>query len=424
MLLGSLAGAGVAGADERPSQLPAVIDEVRIHATWVLWRTREDVILRELPWKAGERVTPEAWALGIARLWNDGLFSQIDARLVREGSRLVAVFDLEERLTLNPLFKFAVEGGGGSFLPEKGEPPPTYWFHLGADDTNLFGSFLEGGVTYEQFGLHPGGRLWFHNPRLFGKRLDGWFEVNYLPRPRPNFVLFRGTARAQVSYEINDELVVLGRVDGILDRFTAPPAGQGAGETILPHAAEGAQISASVRFGRVDTIRLLQKGWSLELQPLLGVTDDPTAPTFVQGWLQFLGFIPVGTRWNFAFRAQAGTVSHAPAQDLWYIGGLDLVRGLVDNAIVTNTFGVANVEVRFTAFDSTWVALVPTVFVDGVLAQGSGSAPLQKDLSVGGGIRVLIPRFVATGLRLDGAWVVGAPASQQSWYSVGVFQFF
>ena len=167
------------------------------------------------------------------------------------------------------------------------------------------------------FGLNPGGRLWFHNPRLFDKRLDGWFEVNYLPRPRPGFVLFRGIARAQISYEINDDFVVLGRADGILDRFVSPPAGTGPVRQATCQR-RGTPGAASVRFGRVDTVRLRQKGWSVELEPLIGLTDDPTHPDFERGLTQFLGFWMVGTRWNFAVRAQAGmsTGSAAPGSAL------------------------------------------------------------------------------------------------------------
>ncbi len=462
MLLGRPASA----EDGTPPELPAVIDEVRIHATAVLWHTRTAIIVRELPWKEGDRVTPDAWELGIARLWNCGLFSQINAKLVHEGSKLVAVFDLEERLTLNPLLKFAIEGGGSGILPQAGGPPPTYWFHVGADDTNLFGEFFEGGFTYEQFGPSPGGRVWFHDPRLLGKRLDGWFEVNYLARPRPGFILFRGTARAQVSYEINDTLVVLGRVDGIIDTFKPPvPGSVGLGTLCpdstsdcaasnLPAKAEGAQISASIKFGRVDTNRLLQKGWTLELEPLLGATTDPNHPVFVQGFLQFLGFIPYRSIWNFCLRFQAGIESDAPQQDRWYLGGLGdqdvaypsalrVVRGLPDNAITTNAFGAFNAEIRVTAFDSTWVALVPAAFIDGVLAEGNGpqetsSGPMQAAVSFGAGIRILVPRFVGTGLRLDAAYAVGSvgpsgleagkPAvvtlNDQAWYSIGVFQTF
>jgi hypothetical protein len=421
-------------------QLPATIEEVRIHLTSVLWVTRRSVILRELPWKEGETVTANQWQLGITRLWNTGLFSRISARVVREGDRRVAVLDLEDRLTLNPLFKFAFEGGGSGILPSGGAPP-LYWFHLGASDPNLFGTFLEGGFTYEMFGENPGGRVWFHDPRLFDKRLDGWFEVNYLPRPRPGFVLFRGTARAQVSYEVNDLFSVLGRVDGILDRFVAPPPDTG--PYLRQHPGEGALVSLSVKYGRVDTVRLFQKGWSAELQPLFGFTNDPTHPRFNQVLFQLLGFVPVGSWLNLAFRVHAGGSEPAPTQDLLYIGGLGdaalgglwdhTVRGLPDNAITTNAFAMVNAEARFLAFDSTWLALMPAVFVDGVIAAASPVAsgstpnlngPPQRAVSVGAGVRILIPRFVGTGLRIDGAYVLGEPLYVQSWYSVGVYQLF
>ena len=62
--------------------LPAVIDDVRIEMKSVLWHTRPKVVLRELPWKSGGVVTQDAWDLGLARLWNTELFSQIDAKVI------------------------------------------------------------------------------------------------------------------------------------------------------------------------------------------------------------------------------------------------------------------------------------------------------------------------------------------------------
>jgi hypothetical protein len=411
LLLPGTAGAQAASTPvEVPATaLPLKVDSIRIKTVAALWQTEPAIILRELPFQPGDTVTPELWELALARLWNTGLFSEIDPKLIRTGDKVEASFVMEERVTLNPLLKYVVIAAPGK--------RPVWWFHVGASDPNLFGKFLEAGAMYEMFGNNPGGSLWFHNPRLFEHRLDGWFQLSWLPRPRPGFVLFRGTARAQISYEINDSLVVLGRVDGILDRFIPPVLG----EANVPVGSGGAHVSGSVRFGRVDTIRLLQKGWSVELQPMLGAVTDPTHPTFFQGWGQFLGFIPLANRLNFAFRVQSGWTTDAPPQDRYYITGLDHVRGLDDNAITANGFALANIEVRVVAFDSMWLAFMPTAFIDGVVAQQSAGG-FTGAASVGIGVRSLIPRFVGTGLRIDGAQILGTRFNPQ--LSVGVFQFF
>lgn len=40
---------------------------------------------------------------------------------------------------------------------------------------------------YERFLAFNGGQLWFRDPRLFGKRLIGLAQVEWLFRPRPEY---------------------------------------------------------------------------------------------------------------------------------------------------------------------------------------------------------------------------------------------
>jgi len=52
---------GFYARDARPrgaGRAARVVDAVEVTG---LWRTQEFVVLRELPWKPGERVAPEAW---------------------------------------------------------------------------------------------------------------------------------------------------------------------------------------------------------------------------------------------------------------------------------------------------------------------------------------------------------------------------
>ena len=105
------------------------------------------------------------------------------------------------------------------------------------------------------------------------------------------------------------------------------------------------------------------------------------------------------------------------------------MRGLQDNAITTNAFALFNAEARVIAFDSTWFAVVPAAFVDGVVAAGNPIGPntvgpVQRAVSIGAGVRLLIPRFIGTGLRLDADYVIGVPVAQQAWYCIGVYQMF
>lgn len=384
--------------------LPAVIDEVE---TGELWLTRRAVLLRELPWRPGEAVSRERWELGLTRLWNTGLWSQIDARLERRGSTTVAVFAVEERITLNQIFRFSVL-------------PGLFWLRVGVTDTNLLAQFQEIGVAYERFNDQQGGMLWWRQPRLFDRRLQLLVHLERLARPRFGFTLGRTLLRAELGGEVHDRLRVLGRLEVMEDAFLAPLAEFRNGER-MPGASRALVGGVNVRLGLLKTVRLRQQAWSLELRPAVGATTDPRFPVFGQVFAELLAFQMLGERWNVGVRVQGAAMTDAPEQHRFFVGGLDLVRGLVDSAIRTTAYLLANAELRLVAFDSTWLALLPTLFVDGVVARAEAGGAAGA-LTAGLGCRFLVPRLVGTGLRLDLAVPLGRGLQVEP--SIGIFQFF
>jgi hypothetical protein len=392
------ASAQADGGTDSPTQWPAVIDALEIKG--LSW-TRDFVLRRELPWAVTQVVTEAQWNLGITRLWNTDLFSRIDSHVELRGEQRVAVFDVEERFSLNPLFSFGVGGGA-------------WWFRAGANDVNWLGRFLEWGARYERFDVYNGGQAWVRDPRLFGKRLTGLVQAEYLVRPRPLYARRRLAGLLEVSGEVDDTTRLGVHVDVFNDEYLAPKAGPAE----LPQNLIAGQVVLQLKVGRVDTVRLRQRGWSLEFKETLGATSLRTQPIFVQSQLELLWFQMLGERWNFAVRAQAALSSAAPVELGYYVGGLDLVRGYADSQFHTLAFALANAEVRATLLDFMWFALVAAAFVDGAVV-GPVPTPL---LSAGGGLRVLVPRLVKTGIRADLAvTLVGTPTFG---VSLGVYQFF
>lgn len=388
--------AGVAAP--APVSWPLVID--RVEVTGISW-TKEAVVLRELPWRAGDTVDEATWELGTTRLWNTDLFSRIEARLEPGEGAYVARYALEERFSLNPLLSFGAGGG-------------KWWLRVGANDVNWLGRYLEWGVRYERFDVYNGGQGWLRDPRLFGRRLMGLLQVDYLFRPRPEYTRRRLGGTVELLGELDDWTRAGVKLEFFRDEYLAPLEG----EARLPPTLLAGQLTGTVRVGRVDTVRLRQKGWSLEVRETLGLPSSGFL--YSQTLLEFLGFALVGARWNVAVRAQAGLSSDAPTELQYWLGGLDLVRGYADSLVRTRAFALANAEVRATLFDSMWFAVQAVAFVDGALAEQGGPKGL---LSAGGGVRLLVPRLVKTGVRADVA-VTLLGARPEPGLSLGVFQFF
>jgi hypothetical protein len=362
--------------------LPARVDAIRIEG---LIRTQASVVRRELGFAEGDVLTRERLDLAVTRLWNTTIFARVEGDAVVEDGHTVVVVRLEDRWTLNPLFRFG-SGGHATF------------FRLGAADNNIAGRFLEVQAQYENFDGFHGGQVLFREPRLFGERLELLLQADRLVRPRNGFSDQRTQGIIEVARLAWLDRIRYGlRTSVFASRFLAPLDSP----PYYPAETETLLLEPGLRLGRIDVIRLRQRGASFELRPGLGfVARSDVASRFVTMTGEVLAFAMLGERWNLAVRLRGSDISRVPAHLELFAGGLDLVRGFPDNYVRTRALALANVEARFIAFDSTWIALVPTVFADAVAARAPSGDP-GTALAVGGGLRVLVPKFVGTGLRVD-----------------------
>jgi hypothetical protein len=378
---GPVASLPASSPAREPPSFPLRVDEIRVTG---LARTDPSIVRNELGFREGDVITAERFELGLARLWNMQIFAHVDGAIVREGERYVAAFELEDRWTLNPLFSF---GSGGS----------ASYFRVGVSDNNIAGRFLEAQAQYENFTGFHGGQVIVHEPRLFGRRLEVFLRAERLTRPRPGYSDQRALGMLEIeALALDDRLRYGARVSAFDDRFVAPLDPP----LYYPAPTQTLLVEPSLRAGRLDTVRLRQRGATLELRPGVGFTSSDVARRYASVTGEALAFVMIGDRTNLAFRARGAAVSDVPEHLQVYAGGLDLVRGVPDNYVRARAMLLANVEARFVVFDSTWIALVPVAFADAVTAKAltgrTGGA-----LSAGAGLRILVPKFVGTGARID-----------------------
>lgn len=400
-MIAALLAASLA-AGPSPAQLPwpRQVDAIEIHGNRWTWPR---IILRELTFEVPGTVTRAQWELFVARLWNMGIFSDVDARIFERDGQTVVGVELEERITLNPLFAFGV--GGGS-----------WWLRVGAADSNFLGTFLEWGARYERFDEFNGAQAWIRDPRLFGLRLNGLVQFDFLIRPRPQYVRRRLSGTLDLAGELSDEARVFGRVEAYRDEYFAPREG----EAVVPRALVAGTGAFGVSLGRVDITRITLSGSAFTTKATLGITDDPLTPVVGQFFVELLWFVPFAQRLNLCLRGHAALSTPAPPELMFHLGGLDLVRGYTDSLVRTRAYALANLELRVVAFDSTWFALAFAVFTDAAVAEERGA--VRPLLSVGGGVRLLVPRFVRTGVRADFALTLAGQVTPG--ISLGVYQFF
>jgi outer membrane protein assembly factor BamA len=402
--LAFIAALCLTGAPTDEAIFPVRVDSIIISG--LQW-TNHAVVDTEIGYGPGDVIDRERFELGIARLWNTGIFSQVDAFIeTNEGSTTVH-YEIRERFFLAPVINFTIISSGA------------YWFRAGLKDINTFGRFIDVEAAYERYNTTNGGYVALREPRLFRTRMDLQARFERVSRPRPGFTTLQTHGvLALGTLALQDRFWIQGSVDVGFYDFLPPIAG----ETSLPEKTWTAAATLSLRAGRVDTVRLRQKHFSVELKPTLGLIFAQRQPLYAQAILEALAFFTLGTRWNFAFRLNMGISSIVPTELRLYVGGLDLIRGFPDNHLRTDFYAVCNAEVRFIAFDGLWdwLALMPVLFSDAVVARGErGGVKLAG--SVGIGVRILVPKFPKTGLRIDVAQPFEARLPQ---LSVGAFQFF
>lgn len=389
--------------------LPARIDAIEVQG---LTRTNLGVVTREIPFRAGQVVSQDEWDFAILRLWNLNLFDTIDAHVDRDPKthRSVAIFKLRERWTLIPLIAFG-DGGGVGFL------------QLGAADTNLAGRYVTLGAKYERFAVFDGFQVWLRDPRLMHSMWDALVMGEQLVRPRQDYADRRLRLATELGWQgWRDRLRAAWRLT--LQRNTMVPR-DGSDPGPDPPHIWSREMELGLRIGRIDTVRLREGGSAVEVRLSINANDPNFTNHFAQVWLEGQMYAMPGERWNLAARLQAAAQGNAPIPLQFYVGGLELVRGYPDSAVRTDRYAVLNAEARFIAWDWHYLALMPAVFVDAGLA-GRQEGGVKPMLSAGGGVRVLFPTLVESGIRLDFATPLlkdACPGSCQ-FFSVGVYQFF
>jgi hypothetical protein len=378
--------------DRDEAALPAHVDAVEVHG---LVRTKEWVVLREMPWRVGETVKPDQLELGVNRLWDTGMFARVAAHVTRRGRAIVVIIDVEERFPIRPLIEFQTGGGAE-------------WFHLGASDRNILGLYLEAEGFYEYFNGQSGGRIWFRDPRLFDQRLELRVVVDALMRPRPSYLVRTTRGRVELNHQVFGDLIKYGlRLDAVRDEFYEPLSGS---LFTVPGTLEALLVEPGFRIGRVDNIRLRDAGASFEMRGALGDTNHPGARAFRRVWSELNVNAIAGERWNFGLRAQAGSVTNQPDEMQFFIGGLDLLRGYADNYFQANAYALYNADIKYVVFDSTWLALIPAIFSDAAVVRRSDGSR-DAAMSVGTGVIFVIPKFTDSQLRVDLAFPLRAPYS-------------
>ncbi len=424
------------------------VDAVQIEG---MFRTHRSVVLRELLFSEGGVASMRQVEESMTRLRNLGLFREVSYALV---TQLVAGPDgvvpaqdpkvpgrvlqitVDERWTLMPGFSFS-QGGDLTSL------------RASVYDVNAFGRYLELGFQYGRLGrsenfLKSDGAansfvLWARDPRF----LDSFWRVGVdlwsYTRLRTfystagdvqgGFLLNRLIAVLRAEREFSRWLRLGGTLEIMSDSFSldllSDPVAQAQATNFggAPESNRAVIARAVARLGRVNRDDFYYDGW--DVSAFLGHSDPVIGATLRFTQLEAIGRAYKRIPWNgnLAFRARVATTNATAIQHLYYLGGLDRVRGYRDSSFRGQQYWSVNAEYRVAPVANPWVVVQPIAFVDaGSAGDGVGTFARVDAASVGGGIRLILPRVYGFVARFD--YAVPLVNVGGAGFSFGAQQFF
>ncbi|MEO1270031.1 MAG: BamA/TamA family outer membrane protein, partial [Myxococcota bacterium] len=139
-----------------------------------------------------------------------------------------------------------------------------------------------------------------------------------------------------------------------------------------------------------------------------------------------LAYLRLPWQSNLAARLTVGHNNTDADQHLFFIGGLDYMRGYFDGQLRGHNFWQTNVEYRIPSIDTSWVVLQHVAFTDvGDVSERFGALTTFERAprtSIGTGLRLMSPRIYRLTVRLDYAVTLDTQTPQA--LSFGAAQFF
>ena len=374
--------------------------------------------LDQLPLAMTEK---RAYALAL-KLMTSGVFSKVEVGFAEErsknGKQITLRFDCEEKWTTIPVLRG--QYGGGTPL-----------FVAGVYDTHSFGKLWTLGGEFRKYGdSSPGSVLYAKAPRWGrGRHVLGfeWWQDN---RRRSfyskQFEEVAELESANSKLRVNVMLPISG--DGGDEGFQVGFDLYGLRSSKASLELISNDAGFNEKWSQVDLEG--SKDWEWLIYPAL-IYDDVLINNISYHGLRFVSKAGASYRnrkWNPAWELESfyyhlwgqnlnlalhGFAAYRESRtlpSLYYLGGFESIRGIVDGAIFGTQAAYANVEMRHLFYKFPYLWLQSAFFIDGGAAAFS-----VKDLdhnlhaSTGVGLRLAVPQIYRLMIRFDIAFSLNKP---------------
>ncbi|MGB0452257.1 MAG: POTRA domain-containing protein [Bacteriovoracaceae bacterium] len=388
-------------------------------------RTQKDVILDEIGFKEGTKVSEDQIKDSQQKLKNLNLFSFAQVRKSKTNNDVIIT--LKEKWTTIPVLKFSSGGDVNQTT-------------VGVYDPNVFGRLTELGAQYQKLEDTDSGVVWFKKPRLNGEKQGLNFQLwkidrlrtKYFQQPDDPIVKTGFLQKKQKIYfaynrYLSEKLNLEGAYEYNYDEFSSELIPLEARDTVssegLPPSTKVHFLGAHINYGEVFHDQFLKQGDTLRLSLRRGFSEGASTKDFLQFDLSNEYFKILGKRHQLAIRTLIGATDTNILQFWYYLGGLDRIRGFADNRFSGKYAWLNNSEFRYYLWGNENFVFQTVAFLDLInTAERIKNFTSMNGASTGLGLRVTLPKFYRFILRLD--YAEPLKKNDDNHVSFGVQQFF
>lgn len=369
-------------------------------------KTTSKVILDEIRFKQNSKTTRELINLSLGDLKIINLFKSVSFEESTSKDGIDLTIKVEERWTTIPIFKYSTGGG---------LTRTTY----GVYDPNIYGQYIEGGFQIEDLSGAMSAIAWFKKPRLWGTR--NGIDIQYWSINRQR-ILYDQNEREPIfldgflqdrqriyfgfTHEFHPFLRGIFSFEKNMDNFSRDlipiEIMNVASGKPLPETTDFNILTAMLSFGRLVEYNQIVNGLRMQIGYSRALSNISNIDSFFQIDGSFEYFKTFNDKWVLSQRLLYGQNDTTQTHYRYFLGGLDRIRGFADSRFEGKIFGLSNSEVRYAFYNRSYFILQAAAFVD-LISVGEKIRDMDRinGASVGGGLRMLLPKFYRLILRMD-----------------------
>jgi len=368
-------------------------------------RTTESTILKIADLEIGDSISDSILSRANQRLLKTELFTSCSTYITDTST---VAFEIVEKWAIIPFISF--QGNGNEFA----------LFNTGLYDANFLGkaAVIGGDYTY-LYGTHSGhifgmkDNIGSHNLKITGRirnqnGINRWFDST--GAIEAGFLVNRKQIFLSAELPIDDKLT-LSFSSTVLKDSLSESIGKinfdslnsdhdyhfsGKNSAIVPNIA--------VRYSNFTYKAITYSGWGAKAGYARAFESEQDGYNSFSIAGQWYKELPLQS--NFCINAELFGADGHGLTNLFYVGGMNGVRGFPDSFFRGKGLAKANVEYRIPSLNTKWITLQHVFFTDYALVSPRLSE-LDKAVSIGSGglgIRIMSPKVYSFMIRFDYGW--------------------